>query len=48
MTAQYCPKCGTQLKKTTLGRFWCMNCGIIEKDEVKLEEKGNEKQTYIS
>ena len=48
MTIKCCPKCGCVLKLTTFGRFWCMNCGIIEKDEVEIEEKGDEKQTYIT
>ena len=39
-----CPKCGTKLRETTWGRWFCPNCGIIE---VEKPEENNEKKSYI-
>jgi len=39
-----CPYCGTKLKETNLGRWFCPNCGIIEKEE---ESESEEIPTYL-
>jgi uncharacterized Zn finger protein (UPF0148 family) len=36
-----CPYCGTELKKTTFGRYFCPNCGIIDSEEPSKDDKGS-------
>lgn len=43
---EYCPYCGTILRETNLGNWWCPNCGKINKIEEKREENGGSKK-YI-
>lgn len=29
----YCIQCGTKLKETNKGRFYCMNCGMLDENQ---------------
>lgn len=44
--SKLCPYCGTPLKETTYGRWFCPNHGIVE-EESKSENSKNEKRSYI-
>jgi len=35
---EHCPNCGTELKETNWGRYFCPNCGIINMDEEKSDK----------
>ncbi|GEM_PF-2341630 len=39
-----CPYCGTKLIKTTYGRKWCPNCGVIEEEKVREDSE----KSYIN
>lgn len=40
-----CPYCGTPLKETNFGNYWCPNHGKIEKQEE--EENGDKERSYL-
>lgn len=46
-----CPYCGMEMEKTSWGRYFCANHGIVEKDEVPEEPNENNKsndRSYIN
>ena len=46
MNNKYCYKCGCKLRKTTLGRSFCPNCGITDNGEYK--EEVNDNPSYLT
>jgi predicted RNA-binding Zn-ribbon protein involved in translation (DUF1610 family) len=42
-----CVICGTELKQTTFGRYFCSNCGMIEENQDNFEDKGSKEASYI-
>lgn len=44
----YCPRCGLKLDITNWGRYFCKNCGMIDKDELDASEnKSNGEMKYV-
>jgi len=41
-----CPFCGTELKETNWGRFFCPNHGIISKPD-EIEDDKKDETSYI-
>lgn len=42
-----CSYCGTELKKTSWGRWFCPNCGVIDSNEQEETKAENTNKDYI-
>ena len=43
-----CASCGCKLDKTNWGRYYCMNCGMVDENQDREESESNgETPSYI-
>jgi uncharacterized Zn finger protein (UPF0148 family) len=46
---KYCARCGCKLDKTSWGRYFCMNCGILEANQDnESDNKSDETPSYVN